>query len=1187
MPEDFIRLQDRLTRGRKYTLTTGQIPRVKEIIMRAMIRSLVAGVCVFAIIVAADVARADSPAGVQVVLIEPLGRDWTPEWVSFPVELPKGRLKPGNVKHKTGRDEHYLLVHELHDDGTVKRATAYSYTGLKAGERKTLRFGAGDVVQPGQCFYASGAVAMAGLPAKAVFQTRALHITLPIPEPGTSEEDPESGFCLRSGRRIFPGGEDCEHVPAPILACGPASTGPTRHVWRGRLEGMGKITSMSITRDTSVPHVYRHTVSYDLANGSTYTVRLMLVAHEPVVLVEESFEKVRHGGLRLVRGSRWSPTHGHGRGRLHPPGAKGITNGYEIDFSKGWSGRIQPFYAWWHDYGLWWAAYEPGGCYAGILPLNPPRWVNPPPNAIRINTGPQGKIEAFFPFDRGTRKWALVISTAQEALNLSGGGANLMMRIAIRHGQNPLDNVKDMVLTWHGMDSIENPRLLCTKNDVLRIREKARTSPPFKRVLEEYPDRPRDPAGLYLATGNEEYARQAIDDLIAKLKEWVEQALDGSNYGEALCAIGWTRPLRSYALIYDIVASSKSMTAAERSYCLRAFAFLDYCLYDENRWPARYQGFSRGNVNFHSDDYAARAVVTCLLKGHPKQKEWMDYVEREMRFEFESSVYPGGTWCEAPNYQGFTMHYLMIAMRAMQLNGYADLSKDPRFRETMDYFFRIQTPYDVRAGMHLLPTVGDTTSFFHSQSLQNTFSWAATLFEDNPELAGLMINAWKRGGAIVFAAHNLGPGNGWILPLMFTNPDLPAAGPASPLQSERLTGYGAIFRNNYGTDRESYFLFKMGQADQHYDSDEGSFHWYALGMPLSLDFGSMYEPSIVQPWLHSTLDFASRGIRHRAWTRGEVTAFVSLPDVDFCTGQVAVNDVQAVPDLPGKTLPEGVPGTIERHKRFIDWRREVMFVRGADYVVMRDTLDDVEDAFTTGWTMQVLASEVKINGSQASFVGQHGVDLNVFLAEPVGATLSTSRWGHPGRADWDWTMEKPMPQMGETQIALQTTAPVDGDYLATMFPYRHGSEPAATSAAGKDILRVRHNEFDDLIFFSRSRRLMQAEDVTFAGRVGIVRRTHDAVTLHIVEGFAMRVPEMIAQFPGPVTINVRQGRLTGTSDGAARTCFLHWADAPPVPARLTIDSERAYAYSTFDGYLSFTIPAGRHRFEVTYDLSRN
>ena len=83
----------------------------------------------------------------------------------------------------------------------------------------------------------------------------------------------------------------------------------------------------------------------------------------------------------------------------------------------------------------------------------------------------------------------------------------------------------------------------------------------------------------------------------------------------------------------------------------------------------------------------------------------------------------------------------------------------------------------------------------------------------------------------------------------------------------------------------------------------------------------------------------------------------------------------------------------------------------------------------------------------------------------------------------------------------------------------------------------------------------------------------------------MRVPGMIAQFPGPVTLEIGNGHIRGACEGEARTCFLHWLeDPPPIPAHLTVDGEDTYAYSTFDGYLSFTVPAGRHAFEVRYDL---
>ena len=1121
---------------------------------------------------------AEGSEGIDVVLREPLDRSWQPEWVSFSIELPAGEIDwPEPAKSKEVVADRYLVVRKRHADGSIQSATGFARIGLAPGDVMTLRFKREHLGTHWPIWYSIRDIE--------VMTVGFAHLAVTVP------------LIIQRLSPAVP----CEQVPAPIAAVKMTKVFPPEfqpigvkpkmdELVIGRLEGAGKVVAFD-SELTVPPHenpfTLLHSMRYRFADGGEYVVRLRMMAQEPVILVEEDFRTLNKGGLRLRTSDSWHPTHGHGRGRLLPPGGAKLAEGYEIDFSEEWSGKIQPFYAWWRNYGLWWSAYEPGGHCLGILPMSPPAWTNPASNSIQIHTGPNKKIEVFLPFNRGTRKWALVVGDADEALKVSRGGANLMMRMAIRHGQNSLDKVKNLTLTWDGMNHIENPRLLCTQEDVPRLRHKAQNHPLFKRVLDKYPDKPDDPAGLYLATGDETRAQEAINDLITQLRRWVDNALDGGNYGETFCAIGWTRPLRNHALIYDVVAPV--MTPQQRHYCLRVFTFLNYCLYDENRWPARYQGFHRGNVNFHSDDYTARAVVSCLLKGHPLQTEWMDFVEREMKNEFDSCVFPGGAWCEAPNYQGFTMHYLMIAMRAMQLNGFADFATEPRFRATMDYFFRIQTPFDVRADMHLLPTVGDTTSCFHSQSLQNTFSWAATLFQDDPKLSGLMMHAWQRAGSIVFASHSIGAGKGWIHPLTFTDPDLPAIGPSEPLQSERLPGYGAIFRNNYGTDRESYFLFKMGPSDQHYDSDEGSFHWYALGKPLSLDFGSMYKPSIVQPWLHSTIHLAKDGLRYRKWTRGEVTQFVSLPDVDFCTGQMAINDIQAVPDRPREPLPEGTSRLIERHKRFVDWRRELLFVRYGDYVVMRDSLDDARDEFTTGWTTQVLATDASVIGPRAHFNGQHGIGLGVFVAEPDKATLTTTTWGHPGQAnwktDWEWTMETPMPPMGESQIALHTTAPVDGDYLVAMVPTPYRNTPPKMTRPAKDVIRITEKGHNEIIFFAPNHRVMQTDDVTFAGRVGLLRTDNDTETIHIIDGVSMRTPQISAQFPGPVSLKIRPGQLTGTCQGQARTCFLHWTDPPPTPAKLTLDGQTTYAYATFDGYLSFTVPEGKHAFKVTYDLS--
>jgi len=561
----------------------------------------------------------------------------------------------------------------------------------------------------------------------------------------------------------------------------------------------------------------------------------------------------------------------------------------------------------------------------------------------------------------------------------------------------------------------------------------------------------------------------------------------------------------------------------------------------------------------------------------------MDYVEREMRLEFDKCVLPGGAWCEAPNYQGFTMHYLIIAMRLMQLNGFADFAGEPRFRETMDYFFRIQTPFDGRAGCHMLPTVGDTTSSYHSQSLQNVFAWSASLLkEKDPAFAGRMMHAWQRGGSVLFGDHGLGFGQGWLQPLQLIDPDIPPVPPAAPLASERLTGYGALLRNNYGTDRESYFLFKMGPIDQHFDSDEGSFHWYALGRPISLDFGSMYVPSIEQPWLHSTLDFD----RRRAWSQGEITRYVSLPDVDFCAGEILVRSLQRVPDVPEQPLPPGVSGEIEWNKFNIRWRREVLFVKGPDYVVIRDDLEGDSHQLPTGWTVQVLASDAKVDGRQAQFTGQCGVDLVALMAEPSQAELTTRSWGYKSEPAPDWVSPNPMPAVAETQIALHTTAPASGDYLAVLAPHRHEEPAPRLSSLGGGAVRVEYGDQRDLVFFRTEKGRQTIEGVTFDGRVGLVRTGAGATLIALLDGELIETPVIAVRCSGPLTLQVAGDHVSGSSDGPARTCRLQRPASAGRLASATIDGQSVRVEVSDKNEIALPLPAGRHDFAITFASTR-
>lgn len=1111
-----------------------------------------------------------APARREVVLdewtiTEQLDRDWGEQWVSRTMALPPGIIAPwqiavrGTQERAPGLSRWSVEAAKDQPDDNIAGLLVAACVHLRPGETRRLRIVRADASDMG---------------ARTVSPSE-LFRRFNYCEPGICYDFADVEFW--SGSKTLDPALPVDQIPAPIrrILSAKPHLGAARVDWH--LSGLPPVRRISAVELPRTSLIDWREATYEFADGRKYVCRYGTMQGEPAVVVQEDFRELDGGELTLDLSHTAGLTHGHGRGRLAPPSTGKLTKGYAIDFSREWTGRIQPFYAWWRDYGLWWAAYNPAGGYVGILPLKPSEWNNPAPNVIRVRTAPGGRVQAIMPLHKGTRTWAIVLSTAEEALKESSGGANLMMRQAIRMGQNPLEKVKDMVLTWPGMDQIEYPHLLCKPADLSGIREKARTHPLYKRVLEQHPEMPEDPAGLYLATGDESIARQGIDELIERLKKWVEETLDGGNYGESLCAIPFTRPLRSAAMAFDALAASPSMTSAERNYCLRTFAFLAYCLYDKDRWPDRAQGFHRGNVNFQSDDYTCRAAVVALLKGHPKQNEWMGYVEREMRREFDDCVSPGGAWCEAPNYQAFTMHYLIIAMRLMQLNGFADLSGEPRFRDTLDYTFRLQTPFDARAGCHMLPTVGDTTSSYHSQSLQNIFAWSAALLRDrDPAFAGRMMRAWERGGSVLFGKHGLGFGQGWLQPLLLIDPDIPAIAPPEPMTSQRLPGYGAILRNSYGTDRESYFLFKMGPISQHFDSDEGSFHWYALGRPVSLDFGSMYEPSIEQPWLHSTLDFE----RRRTWSQGEIQQFTSLPEVDFCSGRIQVKHLQRVSDLPEQPLPTGVSGEIEWNRYDIRWQREVLFVKGPDYVILRDDLDDAADRMPTGWTVQALASEAQANGPLALCKGQHGVDLAVLLAEPPGVALSSSRWGYEGEPAPSWVAPNPMPAVAETQIALHATAAPDQGYLAVLAPHRSQDPPPGLARPHPGVLSIRHAAGEDLVFIGSNRARQSVGDMVFDGRVGAVFRQGPTTTVCIIDGKSIEIPGLALQCESPVSLRVENNRLTGMTDGPAGRIVVRRPGWSSDHLRAEIDGRGIRVESPETGTIAIAIPAGSHRFAI-------
>ena len=345
---------------------------------------------------------------------------------------------------------------------------------------------------------------------------------------------------------------------------------------------------------------------------------------------------------------------------------------------------------------------------------------------------------------------------------------------------------------------------------------------------------------------------------------------------------------------WDLIAASQVVSDGERRWADAAFAFLNEEISDPNYWPSEERGFWEGPQNFTSDHYSCVAAVACLLDRHPRRDEWLVWAQDRLNAEFVRWSYPGGAWEEAPNYQCATMLYLVPMIRMLRLNGYTGFRGAELFKATMRFLGDMQTPYDPRRKTAMLPTVGDTTFSFHSQSLQDLFAWAAHDYSEDAEFAARMMWHWRQGGALMCGVHDGGMIMGqWASALMMVDPAIAPAEPPAAV-SRRMDGYGVKLCQKNADGEETYLLIKCGPAKSHYHPDELSFHYYGRGTPLALDYGSMYVPRVNQPWYHNRIS-----IDHKMdAARGNIADFVVLEAADYFAGEVVIDSVTEVPELP-------------------------------------------------------------------------------------------------------------------------------------------------------------------------------------------------------------------------------------------------------------------------------------------------
>jgi hypothetical protein len=210
------------------------------------------------------------------------------------------------------------------------------------------------------------------------------------------------------------------------------------------------------------------------------------------------------------------------------------------------------------------------------------------------------------------------------------------------------------------------------------------------------------------------------------------------------------------------------------------------------------------------------------------------------------------------------------------------------------------------------------------------------------------------------------------------------------LKTEEFPGFGVVFRNRPGTDRETYLALKSGPNRGHYHGDQLAFHYCANAFPLAVDHHCSYAPRAGQEHMHNRVAFSTPELPYANMDGYERLIALKTSDVaDVAIGQVESDRLRYVKPFPPEDWDREWPQV--KFDLPLRYRRTVVLMRdspgGQDYFVIRDQYAGPD--VTAHYCLHVLGEECQQRASVIDFEG-----LTLFVAAPSRFKFSRHDWAH-------------------------------------------------------------------------------------------------------------------------------------------------------------------------------------------------
>lgn len=291
----------------------------------------------------------------------------------------------------------------------------------------------------------------------------------------------------------------------------------------------------------------------------------------------------------------------------------------------------------------------------------------------------------------------------------------------------------------------------------------------------------------------------------------------------------------------DELLSSELLSPEDKARLKRIAALWGHLLWNNDLAAMQEDsGMNWGPQNMASMWFGTRYAYTLFLAHHPLFQDRARQVKELAVSQFREYINEDGACTACAHYAGASMTPILNLFQQLQTRGVFDpFASETRLKRYSEWEMQLMTPPEVRfGGLRKIIAVGDGSTESSTRPAQLGTGLAAA----DPALSTRLMGAWKSMGS---------PHSGFFgSSIVKIDEGLPAVSPR--LASDQFQGWMSVLRTGWDTPQESAVFFVNGNhLSDHRHNDNGTLVLYALGAPLSLDWGPIYYPRVDGGLMHS------------------------------------------------------------------------------------------------------------------------------------------------------------------------------------------------------------------------------------------------------------------------------------------------------------------------------------------------